>query len=81
MNKVPEPTEKTPKLSQKTIDLLAEAAESAFDAGNSVPQPPNPPINPPTNPPKFLFDQNEKSKDVVDCPNGESNGKANGETQ
>ena len=71
VNKVPKTNEETSKLSQKTIDLLAEAVESAFDAENSVPHPPDPPTNPPTNPPKSLFDQNAKSKDGVDCPNGE----------
>ena len=79
VNKIPKTNEETPKLSQKTIDLLAEVAESAFDAEDSVPQPPYPPTNPPTNPPKSLFDQNAKYKDGVDCPNGETNGEANGE--
>ena len=45
-----------PKLSQKTIELLAEAAESAFDAGLPKAQPTNPPTNPPNDPPKPLSD-------------------------
>ena len=72
---------KTPraKLSQKTIDLLAEAAESAFDADSPKTLPPDPPINPP----EPLSDQITKVKDGVGCPhdtNGEPNGEANGET-
>ena len=68
---------KTPraKLSQKTIDLLAEAAESAFDADSPKTLPPSPPINPP----EPLFDQITKVKDGVGCPH-DTNGKANGET-
>ena len=72
---------KTPKakLSQKTIDLLAEAAESAFDADSTKTLPPNPPINPP----EPLSDQITKVKDGIVCPhdtNGEPIGEANGET-
>ena len=86
-----EPVEKkTPraKLSQKTIDLLAEAAESAFDAELTETQPPNPPFNPPINPPEPLSDQIAKFKDGVGCPhetsggpNGETNGEANSEPE
>ena len=72
---------KTPKakLSQKTIDLLAEVAESAFDADSIKTLPPEPPINPP----EPLSDQIVKVKDCIVCPhdtNGETNGEANGET-
>ena len=72
---------KTPKakLSQKTIDLLAEAAESAFDADSIKTLPPECPINPP----KPLSDQIVRVEDGVGCPhetNDETNGEANGET-
>ena len=66
------------KLSQKTIDLLAEAAESAFDADSPKTLPPNPPITPP----EPLSDQITKVEDGIVCPhdtNGEANG-GNGET-
>ena len=73
---------KTPraKLSQNTIELLAEVAESAFDVGLPKAQPTYPPPNPPNNPPEPLSNQIEKSEDGVECPNGETNGKLNGET-
>ena len=67
------------KLSQKTIDLLADAAESAFDADSPKTLPPNPPINPPDP----LCDQITKVEDGIVCPhdtNGKPNGEANGET-
>ena len=72
---------KTPKakLSQKTIDLLADAAESAFDGDSFKTLPPDPPINPP----EPLPDQIVRVKDGIVCPhdtNGETNGEANGET-
>ena len=71
---------KTPKakLSQKTINLLAEAAESAFDADSIKTLPPNPPINPP----EPLSDQIVEVTDGIVFPhdtNGEANGEANGE--
>ena len=62
-------------MSQKTFDLLADAAESAFDA-DSIKSP-----DPPINPPDPLLDQNVKVKDGIVCPhetNGEANGEANG---
>ena len=73
---------KTPraKLSQETIELLAEAAESAFDAGLPKAQPTCPPPNPPNNPPEPLSDQIEKSEDGVNCINGEPNGEPDGES-
>ena len=52
------------RLSQKTIDLLAEAAESAFDADSPKTLPPDPPINPP----EPLSDQITKVKDGVGGP-------------
>ena len=67
------------KLSQKTIDLLADAADSAFDADSIKTLPPDPPINPP----EPLSDQIVKVNDGIVCPhdtNGETNGEANGET-
>ena len=76
VKKTPRATEVPPKLSQKTIKLLAEAAESAFDAGIPKAQP----TNPPNNPLKPLPDLIAKSEDGVDCPNGETNGGPNGET-
>ena len=78
VKKTPRAKEVPPKLSQKTIELLAEAAESAFDAGLPKTQPTNPP-NPPNNPPKPLPDLIAKSEDGVDCPNGETSGGPNGE--
>ena len=45
VKKTPRAKEVPPKLSQKTIELLAEAAESAFDAGLPKTQPTNPPTN------------------------------------
>ena len=68
------------KLSQKTIDLLAEAAESAFDADSPKTLPPNPPINPP----EPHSDQITKFKDGDVCPhdtNGETKGEANDEPE
>ena len=72
---------KTPraKLSQKTIELLAEAAESAFDAGLPKTELTNPPPNLPIKPPEPLPDLIAKSKDGVDCPH-ETSGGPNGET-
>ena len=67
------------KLSQKTIDLLADAAESAFDANSIKTLWPDPPINPS----EPLPDQIVKVKDGIVCPhdtNGETNGEANGKT-
>ena len=64
---------------QKTNELLAEAAESAFDDGLPKTQPTNPPPNPPNSPPKPLPDLITKSEDGVDCPNGEANGEPDGE--
>ena len=75
VKKTPRAKEVPPRLSQKTIELLAEAAESAFDAGLPKTQP----TNPPTNPPKPLPDLIAKSEDGVDCPNGETDGGPNGE--
>ena len=67
------------KLSQKTFDLLADAAKSAFDADSIKTLSPNPPINPP----EPLSDQIVEVKDGIVCPhdtNDEANGEANGET-
>ena len=71
------------RLSQKTIDLLAEAAESAFDADSPITQPPNSPINHPDP----LSDQITGVEDGIVCPqvtigkpNGETNDETNGET-
>ena len=67
------------KLSQKTIDLLAETAESAFDANSIKTLPPEHPINSP----EPLSDQIVKVKDGIVCPhdtNGETNGETNGDT-
>ena len=75
MKKTPRAKEVPPKLSQKTIALLAKAAESAFDAELPKAQP----TNPPNNPPKPLPDLIAKSEDGVDCPNGETSGEPNGE--
>ena len=75
VKKTPRAKEVPPKLSQKTIELLAEAAESATDAELPKTQPTNPASNPP-NPFPDLF---AKSEDGVDCPNGETNGGPNGE--
>ena len=73
---------KTPeaKLSQKTIALLADAADSAFDADSIKTLPPDPPINPP----EPLSDQ--IVNDGIVCPHetnadGETNGEANGEPE
>ena len=63
-------------MSQKTIDLLAEAAESAFDADSPKTQPPNPPINPP----ESLSDQVTKFQDGIDCSH-DTNGEANVEPE
>ena len=79
VKKAPRAKEVPPKLSQKTIELLAEAAESAFDAGLPKTQPTNSPTNPPNDPPKPLPDLIAKSEDGVDCPNGETNGGPNGD--
>ena len=76
VKKTPRAKEVPPKLSQKTIELLAEAAESAFDAG----LPKTHPTNPQNNPPKTLPDLIAKSGDGVDCPNGETGGGPNDET-
>ena len=67
------------KLSQKTIDLLAEAAETAFNADSSKTLTPDPPIDPPNS----FSDQIAKIKDGFVCShdtNGEIHGEANGET-
>ena len=80
VKKIPRAKEVPPKLSQKTIELLAEAGESAFDAGLPKTQPTDPPPNPPNNPPKPLPDLIAKPEDGVDCPNGETSGGPNGET-
>ena len=64
------------KLSQKTIDLLAEAAESAFDADSPKTLPSDPPINPP----EPLSDQITKVNDGVVCPH-DTNGEANDEPE
>ena len=64
-----------PKMSQKTFDLLAEAAETAF---NAKPQSPDPP----TSPPESFSDQIAKIKDGFVCShdtNGETHGEANGD--
>ena len=67
------------RLSQKTIDLLAEAAESAFDADSIKTLPPN---NPPINPPEPSSDQINTNDGFVVTheTNGEANGETNGET-
>ena len=83
MNTEENPMEmRTPKakLSQKTIDLLAEAAESSFDADSTKTLPPNPP----NDPPESLSDQIVKVKDGIVCPhdtNGEANGEKNDEPE
>ena len=64
-----------PKMSGKTSDLLADAAETVF---NAEPQSPNPP----TNPPESFSDQIAKIKDGFVCShdtNGETHGEANGD--
>ena len=64
-----------PKMSENTLDLLADAAETAF---NAEPQSPNPP----TNPPESFSDQIAKIKDGFVCShdtNGETHGEANGD--
>ena len=64
-----------PKMSENTSDLLADAAETVF---NAEPQSPNPP----TNPPESFSDQIAKIKDGFVCShdtNGETHGEANGD--
>ena len=64
-----------PKMSENTLDLLADATETAF---NAEPQSPNPP----TNPPESFSDQITKIKDGFVCShdtNGDTHGEANGD--
>ena len=64
------------RLSTKTLDLLADSAELAFDADSVS----SLPTDPPTNPPEPLSDQ--IVNDGIVCPhetNGATNGEANGE--
>ena len=62
-------------MSENTLDLLADAAGTAFTA---EPQSPNPP----THPPESFSDQIAKIKDGFVCShntNGETHGEANGD--
>ena len=65
-------------MSQKTFDLLAEAAETAFNADSPKTLAPNPP----SSPPESFSDQITKIKDGFVCShdtNGETHGEANGD--
>ena len=64
-----------PKISENTLDLLKDAAETAFNAEHQSP-------NPPINPPESFSDQIAKIKDGFVCShdtNGDTHGEANGD--